>query len=372
VPDVYIDTDNGGAGRDGSPGNPYNTWSEAWEAEDANIDPGETWNFFFRGTASDGSGILVLDGWPTVGAGDVTLNFYPWHTTFGAVSDADDGWYQGDDNWSTAHYRLDEGLSSNGRGVLEIEGDDETVDARVVRIQGLQFRADGISNVNSCIKILTTASGQVYIDGNRLSFPNTGTFPRPVSHNAATSTIEGFFRNNIITYNGDQLCSAFNINDSGSSFKIINNTVVYSHASGGEDFFDDVAGITVDAYNNVAYAAAGAGAIEFDNAGTLNHDFNASIVPADRGASGFDVATADFTDYGTADANELTPAASQTNAWGAGGVTQGDNALVPATDIRGNARNTGVGENTAIGAFAAVGEGAAPAGAPPRAQVWVF
>lgn len=353
MPDVYVDTDVSPGGT-GTSGDPYASWSEAWEAEDANVSGGEAWRFFFRGSTADTSPVSI-DGWS--GSGDIELFFYPWHTAFGAVSDADDGWYRGDANFSTAHYRL---VISNANCV-HIDGDGETGDLRRVHIEGLQFDLDNVSSGERIFDVAGNASGIVTSSGNRMKMSGGGAFPRMIRGGSISADVTLNAVNNLVLYPGTQLCSAFNINDSQFTANLINNTVIYS-GTGGEDFFDDVSGVTVNAFNNVAYAADVVGDIEFDSAGTLNRNYNASIVSGDRGADGFDVAPGDFTSYGTGDSAELTPAASQTNAWGAGGVTNGDQALIPLTDIRGNARNTGSGQATAIGAFAASGEGAADVG----------
>lgn len=351
MPDVYIDTDNAAGGRDGSPGNPYSTWDEAWEAEDTNIDPGETWNFFFKGTTQDtltSANAVIIDGWPTAGAGDVTLNFE-------GLDDGTDGWYKGDNNFSTSHYRLVNTSTQASTRCLEIIGDDETTDARTVNIQNLQFRNTG-GNTARCINIEDGTSGTVTIDGNRLSITSTGTNPRVIRGGAITSAVQFTAFNNLVTYNDDQNCSTFNFNDGQYDLDIHNNTIYYSDISGGEDTIDDVSGMTTDAENNAVFAAGGGTFCEFD-AGTITKDYNAHTNSADRGANGFAIVTGDFTTPGTGDTDVLTPATSQTNAWGSGGQTNGDNSKVPLIDIRGNARNSGAGGNTAIGCFAAAGEG---------------
>jgi len=358
MPNVYIDADvaSGGTGEELDP---YGGWTEAWAAEDGNIDPGETWNFYFRGTTADTiTAPIVLNGWPTAGAGDVILNFLPW-------PGADDGQYTGDANYSTSHYRL-EGALANNRALIEIEGDDETTDVRQVNIENLQFTSSGTGSVAIGLMVEDGASGAINIRGNRIKVTGGTNFARAIRVAALTSAISGEFVNNLICYANNDNMSAFNLNDAAITLDIYNNTVVYSDASGGEDGVDDVSGVTTDIQGNVFYAEGGTGFIELDIAGTATIDYNAHVEAADRGANGTDVVQADFTSFGTGDADELTPAASQTNNWATVGETNADNSKVPTVDIRGNARNTGAGQNTAIGCFAAAGEGGSGGGIIPQ------
>lgn len=348
MPDFYVDTDVSPGGT-GTSGDPYASWNEAWTAEASGITTG-TYNFFFRGTTADTTAVS-LSGYS--GTGDLEINFYPWHTEFGAASDADDGWYQGDDNYSTSHYRLevDNGAGSHCKGVI-IDGDNETSNQRIIRIQGLQIKVTSTGGACRPFDLEDALSGNVYISGNRLWNNSSGSLPYIFRTGDTLGTVVRF-ENNVFFYNGGSNFNPFDVNDVDFDFEIINNTIIST--SDGGNMFSDAVGNNHKVYNNAIYCPE---SINFGSSGTVTYDYNATNVAGTQGTNGFACVTGDFTSYGGATTSENTPAASQTNAWGAGGITNGDDSDIPTTDIRGNARNTGTGENTAIGAFAASGEGA--------------
>lgn len=359
MPDVYWNTDVAPGGI-GTPADPYASWNEAWEAEDVNILPGETWNFYATGLTED-LVAPVIDGLPTSGA-PVTINFFPWHTEFGAESDHPNGWYRGNGHWSTAHYRHRNNTANN----VLVNFTSNTI-AHVVRFQGLQIannRTVVSPKVIQFQKGLGSNGTTLYLDQCRLWLNTMGSAnPRIIRGESGSSSSDSGGRANIrssnclMIYSGTNNCSAYNLNSTfGTKDAVIcNTTVIYD--AGGEDFIDDVDGWECTLLNNVADATAG-GQIKMDLTATGGVDFvgtTATVNAADRVNGGFAVSkTGDFVDHAGRD---YRPAVSQTNAWGTGGTTNADNPLIPTVDIRGFPRNTGAGQNTAIGCFAGEDEG---------------
>lgn len=361
MPDAYWNTDVAPGGI-GTPADPYSSWNEAWEAEDVNILPGETWNFYGTGLAED-LVTPIIDGLPTSGA-PVTINFFPWHTYFGAVSDHPNGWYRGNSHWSTSHYRQRNTNTNN----LLVDFTSDTI-AHVVRFQGLQIaNARTASNLKliQFQKGLGSNGTTLCVDQCRLWMNTMGSAnPRIIRGESGSSSSDNGGRANIrssnclLIYSGSRNCSAYNLNSTfGTKDAVICNTTVIYDTS-GEDMIDDVSGWACTIENGVFYAPT-PGDIFFDlTGGDDSFDYNAHVNAPDRGTNGLPLVTGDFVDFAGRD---YRPALVQTNPFGTSGQTNGDNSRIPTVDIRGNPRNTGAGQNTAMGCFAAVGEGPTPPG----------
>lgn len=347
--DVYVDTDVSPGGS-GTSGDPYASLNEAWEAEDANIAAGETWNFFCAGSTVD-SAAVVVDGVFALASG-VTINVYPWHTDFGASSDKPDGYYSGVAEHSSSHYS--HSITAGTDGIYVNFGASGT-NSNTVKFEAIQIdnhaaaagsRAIGAYNGNT--------NDTLNVIACRLKHSGTYSVPRGVRTDGncfATCNVI----NCLMYYGGTELMSWFNINKNHSqTFRFINNTCINA-STGGEDTIDD-AGTSniVRAINNAIFHSVPTTTdVELDlQASTKTVLTNATPVSGDRGG-GTDIVSGDFNSYST----DFRPAASQTNAWGTGGTTNGTNSNVPTTDILGDPRNTS--GNTAIGCFAIIaGEGA--------------
>lgn len=366
MPDVHIDTDTtvGAGSRDGDPATPYISWNEAWEAEDANITGGSTWNFFFRGAAAD-TAKVTIDG--VFGGTAVTLNFYPWHREFGAEGSADDGWYRGNEEWSEDHYRLFTSQSTGSdHEVINVNMADST-NAHEVLFQALQIGGDGTSRTR-LINTYDADSVSAWVRMRQCRFNNESTYsgaggPR-VFYNASSAVHSVEYTNNLSVDDGTEDMSVINLNESTAGSKVClvyNNTHIKTNSSGGEDFLDDVSGWGVTAKNNVCYATGGGAqnAVEMDTdsagtGGSDTKDYNASVQSDDRGTNGYTLISGDFEDYAGGD---YRPKASQTHAWGTNGETNADDSDVPTVDINGYPRNYKTGEGTAIGCFTRNDEG---------------
>ncbi len=363
MPDIYIDTAASCGGNDGSTSNPYCSWTEAWEAEDGNIDPGETWNFFFQGGEDDAGSVPQLnDGIPTTATNDaVNINFLPWATEFGAATAGDGtGWYSGTANFSTSHYRwkFTQTGGSDNRDLQKCEGDTNTGARPIIfKYEGLQI-ASASSRSTRLFGFFECT--EVHLIGNRINWLNVNNVKNPEVVEVKHAEILVFkCKNNLYVMGDDGSPASYKgyIVTSVSTAcvaHLYNNTSI----AGSQAAFsiNQEAG-TMTAKMNVARSDDIG---ELDIAGTVTKAYNANEHVASRGTSppGLDCDEADFTTFGVGDADISTPSSSQTNDWDDMDLTNADDSEVPTIDIRRNTRNTAADTNTSAGCFAKSGEGA--------------